>query len=714
MSTNKFKEVTENAFGENERLKQILFLITGMILSGVNFMGFNPIGVSFFCSLSMYQGMGMISAVSMAIGMTESFLFVDALKYIVVLMAATIVFKILVIGNLKLKDVPSTFIYSAIFFAMEVTDYAMKNSFAKPYTQLLFNMLVIVGISGLAGVMFYLFRKTFRIINEQKMILSNIEMLGLTLTIGFSLYGLYIRNILPVEGTILCIFLFVIYETYKRGLSMGALMGAACGIPLCVVNGYEQMWMSYIGIVCALGILIGISREFGKIIVLAVTLGYGLMGAYLIFPDFMNVETMKGLLGAVTVFMMLPKSIVYRIEENVNTEEIDGIKNICEERLMDIAKTFDRISKTMFSDAAENDEEEMINVTGEELIEKIWKNKFAESRMIMSNQFEQIAKIIEEYSKQMYDFVKITDEQEEYIRNRLKSKKIYLDKIVGIENKRQRNEYLVTAKCEKGVTIGSRDVAEIISEAMGKTYMPSKNCRKLISNEYTTTTYVEAANFYVMHAAAGKARGESGISGDNYSLKELDNGQLLMGLSDGMGYGTSACLESETVIELLEQLLDSGFDADTAMKMINSVMVMNSNEDHPATLDYGVIDLHSGVCDIVKIGAAATFVKRGNWVETIKSTSMPLGIFSELDYDSTSKKLYDGDMIIMVSDGIIDAMESDNKDEIMGKIISSIKSENPKEIADKILETALKGREKLNDDMTVLVTGIWENKKKVA
>lgn len=714
MSTNKFKEVTENAFGENERLKQILFLITGMILSGVNFMGFNPIGVSFFCSLSMYQGMGMISAVSMAIGMTESFLFVDALKYIVVLMAATIVFKILVIGNLKLKDVPSTFIYSAIFFAMEVTDYAMKNSFAKPYTQLLFNMLVIVGISGLAGVMFYLFRKTFRIINEQKMILSNIEMLGLTLTIGFSLYGLYIRNILPVEGTILCIFLFVIYETYKRGLSMGALMGAACGIPLCVVNGYEQMWMSYIGIVCALGILIGISREFGKIIVLAVTLGYGLMGAYLIFPDFMNVETMKGLLGAVTVFMMLPKSIVYRIEENVNTEEIDGIKNICEERLMDIAKTFDRISKTMFSDAAENDEEEMINVTGEELIEKIWKNKFAESRMIMSNQFEQIAKIIEEYSKQMYDFVKITDEQEEYIRNRLKSKKIYLDKIVGIENKRQRNEYLVTAKCEKGVTIGSRDVAEIISEAMGKTYMPSKNCRKLISNEYTTTNYVEAANFYVMHAAAGKARGESGISGDNYSLKELDNGQLLMGLSDGMGYGTSACLESETVIELLEQLLDSGFDADTAMKMINSVMVMNSNEDHPATLDYGVIDLHSGVCDIVKIGAAATFVKRGNWVETIKSTSMPLGIFSELDYDSTSKKLYDGDMIIMVSDGIIDAMESDNKDEIMGKIISSIKSENPKEIADKILETALKGREKLNDDMTVLVTGIWENKKKVA
>ena len=91
-----------------------------------------------------------------------------------------------------------------------------------------------------------------------------------------------------------------------------------------------------------------------------------------------------------------------------------------------------------------------------------------------------------------------------------------------------------------------------------------------------------------------------------------------------MGCGTSACIESETVIELLEQLLDSGFDPDCALKMINSVMVMNSLDEHPATLDYGIIDLHSGMCDLVKIGAAATFVKRGKWVETIKSTSMPL------------------------------------------------------------------------------------------
>ena len=225
---------------------------------------------------------------------------------------------------------------------------------------------------------------------------------------------------------------------------------------------------------------------------------------------------------------------------------------------------------------------------------------------------------------------------------------------------------------------------------------------------------MEEANFYVLHGAARKARGESGISGDNYSLKELENGQVLMGISDGMGYGASACLESETVIELLEQLLDSGFDGDTALKMINSVMIMNSEEEHPATLDYGVIDLHSGMCDLVKIGAATTFVKRGNWVETIKSTSMPLGMFAEVDYDSTSKKLYDGDLVIMVSDGVIDALNTEDNDGKLVEIIRDIDGGSPKEIADCILEKAVSDKSRLTDDMTVLVTGIWENNKKIA
>ena len=714
MKTNKIKEVEESFFEQKDKVKQLLFAAVGLVISGINFMGFNPLGIAFLCALNMYKGIGFISIVALALGMSGTFISIDILKYIVILIAVTVIFRVMTIGNLKLRDVPAGVICGVITLIMEITDYMMNNLVIKEYKEVVVNIVIILAISFLTGLLFYLFRKTIKAIIEEKNIYTESEMLGITFIIGFTIYGLYEKAILPVSIIQLVIFFILAYEAYKRGLAMGALIGVVCAIPLCAVNDNTDMWLSYLGMTCMLGALIAIFRDLGRGFTSILILTYGALGAYILFSDLATEGLMKGIMGAAIVFVTLPKSIIYRVEENINNEGRDEIRNICEDRLMSIAKTFERISKTMFTGNADDEIEILDEISGQEISEKIWKNKFDESRQIMSSQFEQIAKIIEEYSKQMYDFVKITNEQEEYIRNKLKNKKVYLDKIVGIENKRQKTEYLVTAKCEKGVTIGSREVAEVISEAMGKQYIPSGNCRKLISNEYTTTTYVEAANFYVMHAAAGKARGDNGISGDNYSLRELDNGQLLMGLSDGMGYGTSAALESETVIELLEQLLDSGFDADTSMKMINSVMVMNSKDDHPATLDYGVIDLHSGMCDLVKIGAAATFVKRGNWVEMIKSTSMPLGIFSDLDYDSTSKKLYHGDMIIMVSDGVIDALESENKDELLGKIISAIKSDNPKEIAERILECATDSKERLNDDMTVLVTGIWENNKKVA
>lgn len=696
--------------GSTERVKQLLLTIVGMLVSGTNLYGFNPVGVGFLSALSMDKGSGMLSIVALMIGMTNDFDALAIIKNVAVLLATVIIYRILAVGKLRLNEYAGAAICAGMMLIMESADFVMSNQMYHGGTQLVAKGLTILAASALAGGFCIIFRKAIRAFLEGRQYYSNEESFSIALILGLFIFNLGNRFVIPAAGLETLIFFSLLYAGYKYGIGMGAIMGAACSVPICVWKGE----VNYLGILCLMGIMVGVFRELGRIVSIVLMLGMGAIASYIVVPDLITNDMAKGILGACVIFAMLPKSLLYRYEENLNPNMDEGIRLVCEERLMNVAKTFERLSRSIFKTddqfeqafAGENGHE---NVAGQ-----IWKNKFDESRNIMSSQLEQMAKIIEEYSRQVYDFVKITNEEEEYIRHRLKSKKVYVDKIVGLENRRNKKEYLVTAKCEKGATVGSREIANVISEVMGKSYMPSRNCRKLISNEYTTTTYVEETNFYVLHGAAKRARGESGISGDNYSLRELENGQLLMGLSDGMGYGTSACLESETVIELLEQLLDSGFDAETSLKMINSVMIMNSEEDHPATLDYGIIDLHSGVCDMIKIGAAATFVKRGNWVETIKSTSMPLGIFSDVDYDATSKKLYHGDMIIMVSDGVVDALESENKDEELGKIISSITCDNPKKMADMILSQAVSDKSKLTDDMTVLVTGIWENNKKIA
>ena len=111
---------------------------------------------------------------------------------------------------------------------------------------------------------------------------------------------------------------------------------------------------------------------------------------------------------------------------------------------------------------------------------------------------------------------------------------------------------------------------------------------------------------------------------------------------------------------------------------------------------------------IIKAGAASTFIKRENLVELIQSTNFPLGVMEENELEQVEKKLYHGDMLIFISDGITDCIETD-KENWMKDTILKIESKNPQEMADALMEQVLEqGNQKVRDDMTILVVGIWK------
>jgi stage II sporulation protein E len=217
----------------------------------------------------------------------------------------------------------------------------------------------------------------------------------------------------------------------------------------------------------------------------------------------------------------------------------------------------------------------------------------------------------------------------------------------------------------------------------------------------------------VYRIAKGVARANKGyddVSGDSYSFLNLPKGQDIVALSDGMGTGLKAFKESKVAIELLEQLLEAGFDGDTAIKMVNSILVLKSSDQPFSTLDMSLVDRYTGICEFVKIGAASSFIKRGNKIEAVKSTSLPLGMLNDIESESTTKTLKDGDIVIMVTDGILDSEEEEiEKEKWVEKALRKIDSRNPQDIADYILETATqKAGGTVKDDMTVLAIRIWE------
>lgn len=190
---------------------------------------------------------------------------------------------------------------------------------------------------------------------------------------------------------------------------------------------------------------------------------------------------------------------------------------------------------------------------------------------------------------------------------------------------------------------------------------------------------------------------------------DLPGGKQVVALSDGMGSGEKACRESTLVVELLEELLEAGFPEKTAIQMINTTLVMGREEIHYSTVDMSVFDLYTGRCELIKAGASSTFIRQNGKVEHLSSTSLPIGVLHQIEIDSVERRLYDGDFVIMVTDGVMDALPVGEQDILLETIIQGTLLVNPKEMAHHILEQVMNWTGKPpEDDMTVLVTGIWE------
>lgn len=342
-------------------------------------------------------------------------------------------------------------------------------------------------------------------------------------------------------------------------------------------------------------------------------------------------------------------------------------------------------------------------------INYLWYNKMLETREAMALQFNEMAKMMENYAKTEYENKKTLFGMDDYVKHKLREHKIIARKIYINENNKGLLEVRFLAKRKKKHNIKVAVLQKVISEAVGKKMRLSKESLSIVTEQYNEYQLFEEVNFMTLSGTARQTKNQGEFSGDNFAVMELNSGQTFMSICDGMGTGKKAWKYSEIVIDLLEKMIDSGFEESTTLKLANGVMLTGNQWQEPAAVDMALIDQYSGTCQFLKLGAACTYVKRGSWVECIKSTSLPLGVLEEIDMETITKKLYDGDFVIMVSDGIVDALNCQDKEEAMGRIIMDINTSNPKQMAAGILTKALtmcKGVPK--DDMTVICTGVWE------
>lgn len=338
----------------------------------------------------------------------------------------------------------------------------------------------------------------------------------------------------------------------------------------------------------------------------------------------------------------------------------------------------------------------------------IWNNKLLENRMAVAEQLQEVAQLMKTLSRDLFDFVEVDRQFREEVEKALKKKQIQVGNLWMLEQPDGRIRYYAELRTTGSGCISATEAAQVLSKLSGNRMIPRAEGKTIIGKEFSIMGFGEAVNFKMLYGAAKMTKDKETISGDNYTCTTEENGQFFMCLSDGMGSGLEACRESESIVDTLEQLVEAGFSGETAARMVNSVLNLRNQNGRFSTVDISMVDLYSGMCHFLKAGAATTFIKRDHWVEAISSTSLALGLVQQADFESASKKLYEGDFLIMVTDGVLDALPPEEPEELMKEIILQTHANAAQELGRGILERVLTYSEyRATDDMTVLTAGLW-------
>ena len=340
-----------------------------------------------------------------------------------------------------------------------------------------------------------------------------------------------------------------------------------------------------------------------------------------------------------------------------------------------------------------------------------WKNRFLESRDAVIVQFKELAVILEEFSHQVEHSIDITPDWEDEIKRAFRRNHIIVEKMLILEYENHQREAFLTMRTLNGRCMTVKEAAEILENAIEEgEWTVAPDGRNLVTKQADTIRFVEKGEYRVLYGVAKAVKSGEEVSGDNYTFGQVQPGQVIMSLSDGMGSGKVAEEESRQVIELTQRLLEAGFSTRAALKMVNTVLLLTGISQHPATLDLCCIDLKTGIMEAMKLGAAATYILSEKGVELLEAGEGPMGILNPVEPVLLSKKLWDDNRIIMVSDGVLDALPVDEKELMLQEFIAGMPVKNPQDMADRILLFARSFSDKAADDMTVLTAGIWKRK----
>ncbi|MCQ2448747.1 MAG: SpoIIE family protein phosphatase [Clostridia bacterium] len=276
-------------------------------------------------------------------------------------------------------------------------------------------------------------------------------------------------------------------------------------------------------------------------------------------------------------------------------------------------------------------------------------NRVDEVRSVLSEEFKSIAELLDDLRVDIEREERFDHAMALNVSTTLRSLNIRADECSCIIDKYGRMTVRIKLKRDRETVLNKRQIMKAVSLVSERDFgIPTVT-------EIGGNVFINLAERTVYNVQIGIAQynaKDAALSGDTCRQFCDGTGHYYLLLSDGMGTGGRAAIDSSMTSGLMARLLRAGFGFDCALRVLNSAMLFKSSDESLATVDLAAIDLYTGETKLFKAGAAATVIRKGNKTGVAESRSLPIGILQDISFDRMSTRLQTGDIVVMISDGV--------------------------------------------------------------
>ncbi|MCM1334501.1 MAG: SpoIIE family protein phosphatase [Bacteroides sp.] len=198
------------------------------------------------------------------------------------------------------------------------------------------------------------------------------------------------------------------------------------------------------------------------------------------------------------------------------------------------------------------------------------------------------------------------------------------------------------------LSVDAGELADRLSFALRKSFDPPMIAE---NGGQTHITLSERSPYDAQIRLYQKNKADNRRNGDCCDCFNDGQGNVYMILSDGMGSGSRARIDSAFACGMLSKMLKAGIDFDASMEMLNTSLSVKSSDESFATLDVCRVNLYSGEVSLYKAGSAETFVRCGKKFVRLEGSGIPFGVGVPAEYSEKRFFVSAGDVLIMTSDG---------------------------------------------------------------